>query len=90
MASARVAGFFRNEPRTAEVTVIDLGFFAPRIDMHMCSASITTMTPRGCRCLSSRSAICFVNRSWTWSRLDRASTTRAILLRPTIRPDFGI
>ena len=40
MASVRVATFSRNRPRTAEVTVVDPGFFTPRMDMQRCSASI--------------------------------------------------
>ena len=47
MASARVATSERNSPRTEEVTVTVPGFLTPRIDMHRCSASITTSTPRG-------------------------------------------
>ena len=90
MASARVTGWVRKMPRTAEVTVIDLGFLAPRMDMHMCSASMTTMTPSGSRCSMIMSAICLVSRSWTWSRRDSPSTTRAILDRPTIRPSLGM
>ncbi len=37
----------RNAPRTAEVTVLAPGLRTPRIDMHRCSHSTTTMTPRG-------------------------------------------
>ena len=44
IASARVAGFSLNRPRTAEVTVSAPGFFTPRIDMQRCSASMTTKT----------------------------------------------
>ena len=44
MASARVAGL-RNWPRTAEVIVRDPGFLTPRMDMHRCSHSRTTMQP---------------------------------------------
>ena len=47
MASARVASLARNRPRTAEVTVVAPGLRTPRIDMHRCSASTTTSTPRG-------------------------------------------
>ena len=47
MASARVATSERKRPRTDEVTVTVPGFFTPRIDMHRCSASMTTRTPRG-------------------------------------------
>ena len=37
MASWRVVAFL-NTPRTAEVMVLDPGFFAPRMVMHKCSA----------------------------------------------------
>ena len=53
IASARVAADVRNWPRTALVTVIAPGLRTPRIDMHRCSASMTTMTPRGLRSSSS-------------------------------------
>ena len=68
MASARVAGSVRNSPRTDEVTVSVPGFFTPRIDMHRCSASMTTNTPRGESTVSMASAIWVVMRSWTWRR----------------------
>ena len=45
MASDRVAAL-RMMPRTAEVTVLEPGLRTPRIDMHRCSASTTTSTPR--------------------------------------------
>ena len=45
MASERVAAL-RMMPRTAEVTVLDPGLRTPRMDMHRCSASTTTSTPR--------------------------------------------
>ncbi len=47
MASARVAAS-RRLPRTALVTVLAPGLRTPRMDMHRCSASITTIAPRGC------------------------------------------
>ena len=46
IASARVAES-RSWPRTAEVMVREPGRRTPRMDMHRCSHSITTMTPRG-------------------------------------------
>ena len=64
IASARVAGS-RSCPRTADVTVVAPGLRMPRIDMHRCSHSITTMTPRGSRMRISASAIWVVIRSWT-------------------------
>ena len=45
-ASARVAAEVLNIPRTADVVVREPGLRTPRADMHWCSASITTMTPR--------------------------------------------
>ena len=36
-----------NVPRTALVTVLEPALLMPRIVMHMCSASTTTMTPSG-------------------------------------------
>mgnify|MGYP000847843985 FL=1 len=45
MASERVAAL-RMMPRTAEVTVLEPGLRTPRIDIHRCSASTTTSTPR--------------------------------------------
>ena len=47
ITSARVAGFSRKMPRTAEVTVTAPGFCTPRMVIHRCSASMMTMTPRG-------------------------------------------
>ncbi len=44
-ASARVAASLASVPRTADVTVIEPGFFTPRMLMHRCSASTTTITP---------------------------------------------
>src|SRR5699024_3892552 len=40
----------------------------PRLVIHRCSASTTTMTPWGSRCSTIASAICEVRRSWTWGR----------------------
>ena len=47
IASARVFASGWRMPRTAEVTVRAPAFRMPRIAMHMCSHSSTTMTPRG-------------------------------------------
>ena len=55
MASARVAPS-RMSPRTALVTVREPGLRTPRIDMHRCSASTTTITPRAPRCSTRASA----------------------------------
>ncbi len=64
MPSLRVA-VLRNCPRTAEVTVRAPGLRTPRMDMHRCSASSTTMTPLGDSACSRASAICVVSRSCT-------------------------
>src|SRR5699024_8168514 len=45
--SARLRGSSRISPNRAEVVVRDPGARAPRKVMHVCSASITTPTPRG-------------------------------------------
>ena len=86
IASARVLESSLNEPRTAEVIVSDPGFWAPRIDMHMCSASIITSTPAGSSLSISASAICVVSRSCTCGRRAKPSTRRAIFDRPVMRP----
>ena len=62
------------------------GLRTPRIDMHRCSHSTTTMTPRGSRMRTSASAICVVSRSCTCGRLAKTSTRRASLDSPVIRP----
>lgn len=46
----------------------------------MCCASITTATPRGLRVFWMQFFMSFVNLSCTCSLLEKASTTRAILL----------
>ncbi len=90
MASARVAGLSLNIPRTADVTVSDPGFLTPRIDMHRCSASMTTKTS-GVRMSTSASAICVVNRSCTCGRRANPSTSRASFDNPVILPSaFGM
>ena len=50
--------------------------------MHRCSASMTTMTPRGSSLRISASAICAVSRSCTCGRLAYRSTSRAIFDKP--------
>ena len=63
LREAREAGVEpANTPRTALVTVRLPGFFTPRMLMHMCSASSTTMTPCGWSCSTRVSAICPVRR----------------------------
>ena len=67
------------------------GLRMPRIDMHRCSASITTIAPRGSSRRTSASAICEVSRSCTCGRFAYRSTSRASLLNPVIRPSsFGM
>ena len=68
MASARVLALSLMLPRTAEVTVFAPGLRTPRIDMHRCSASITTSAPRGYSTRISASAIWLVIRSCTCGR----------------------
>src|SRR5262249_2050826 len=49
IASIRVRSSFLKTPRTAEVIVVAPAFLTPRIVMHRSIASITTITPFGCR-----------------------------------------
>ena len=53
---------------SALVTMTACAFLTPRIDMHRCSASTTTITPRGSRNSIRASAIWVVSRSCTWGR----------------------
>ena len=85
-ASARVAWLRSNAPRTALVVVFAPAFFTPRMLMHRCSASNTTMTPWGCSCSMSVSAICEVRRSCTCGRFANTSTRRASFDNPQMRP----
>src|SRR5690606_19932815 len=85
MASARVAAS-RMTPRTAEVMVRAPGLRTPRMDMHRCSHSTTTSTPRGSRISTRESAVWVVIRSCAWGRRANTSTSRASLLRPVMRP----
>ena len=61
-------GSSRNAPVNCVVTVSAPGFSTPRSDMHMCSASIITATPRGFRISSIAVAICEVRCSCVCSR----------------------
>lgn len=54
--SCRVRESYLRAPRNAEVTVTAPGFWTPRSDMHRCSASTITPTPRGSSVSSSQSA----------------------------------
>src|SRR5690606_13748925 len=68
-ASAREAALVCNSPRTAEVVVLAPGLRMPRIAMHRCSASTTTIAPRGSSLRMTASAIWLVSRSCTCGRL---------------------
>ena len=46
MNSSRVLAWL-NAPLKSEVVVMEFCFSTPRICMHMCCASTTTITPRG-------------------------------------------
>src|SRR6202008_3185411 len=85
-SSARDAGLLLNCPRTADVVVTAPGLRTPRIAMHRCSASTTTITPRGSSRLTKASAILLVSRSCTCGRLAYRSTMRAIFDRPVPLP----
>src|SRR5690606_14143981 len=67
IASDRVAALCMM-PRTAEVIVRAPAFLTPRMVMHRCSASITTITPRASRMRISASATWVVSRSCTCGR----------------------
>lgn len=56
IASARLAGSSRNVPRTALVIVTAPGLRTPRMVMHVCSASKTTITPLASSSFSIKSA----------------------------------
>jgi len=62
------SGLSRNDPANWVVMVEEPGFSTPRNDMHMCSASSMTATPRGMRISSIAVAICEVRCSWVCSR----------------------
>ena len=62
------SGLSRKLPVNWVVMVEEPGFSTPRTDMHMCSASSMTATPRGVRISSSAVAICEVICSWVCSR----------------------
>src|ERR1700759_4295934 len=91
IASARDRASLRKLPRTAEVTVVAPGLRTPRMDMHRCSHSSTTITPRGSRIRIRASAIWQVIRSCTCGRLAYTSASLASLDRPVISPlPFGM
>ena len=89
-ASQRVFSLLSKTPLTAEVVVNDPGFFIPRIVMHICSASIITITPNGYSISIIAFATWVVNLSWSCGRLAYPSTTLASLLKPVIFPFLGI
>ena len=88
MNSSRVLAWL-NAPQKSDVVVTEFCFLTPRICMHRCCASTTTITPSGLRVFCIHSFICSVSLSCTCKRRENTSTTRAILLKPVIYP-FGI
>ncbi len=46
-----------DDPRLADVTITEPGFFMPLMVMQLCEASSTTATPSGCRLVIMKSAI---------------------------------
>src|SRR3569623_819333 len=79
------SGLSRNMPVKRVVTVLEPGLAMPRTDMQVCSASISTATPRGCNTLSIAAAIWAVRCSWVCNRCANASTSRASFDSPTTR-----
>src|SRR5699024_8307868 len=67
--SPRETALLLNSPRTAEVVVVAPGLRMPRIDMHRCSASMTTIAARGSSLRTNASAMSLVSRSCTCGRL---------------------
>ena len=57
----------RKIPEKAEVVVMALDFWTPRMDMQVWWASMTTATPRGWSDSSMQLRIWTVSLSWTWS-----------------------
>ena len=86
--SSRVSGRLK-APVKSLVVVSECCFCTPLICMHRCSASITTITPKGLSVFWIHSFICVVIRSCTCNLRAKTSTTRAILLSPVIFP-FGM
>ena len=66
--SARVRSRVRKSPSTDEVVITVPGLRTPRMTAHRWVASSTTPTPCGSSRSWRKSAICWVSRSWTWSR----------------------
>ena len=74
MNSSRVLACWK-KPVKSEVVVKEFCFSTPRICMHICCASITTITPNGSKVLWIQSLICIVIRSCIWRRRAKISTT---------------
>ena len=81
--SSRVLACWK-KPVKSEVVVKEFCFSTPRICIHICCASITTITPNGSKVLWMQSLICIVIRSCIWRRRAKISTTLGILLKPVI------
>lgn len=67
MNSSRVLAWL-NAPQKSDVVVMEFCFLTPRICMHMCCASTTTITPSGLRVFWIHSFICSVSLSCTCRR----------------------
>ena len=76
MNSSRVLGSFMKAPVKSLVVVTLFCFCTPRIDMHICWASMTTATPNGAKVFCMQSFICLVRRSCTCSLRAYASTAQ--------------
>src|SRR3954467_9040580 len=63
------AGLSRNMPVKRLVKVEAPCLATPRTDMQVCSASISTATPRGLRTSSMAAATCAATLSWVWTLL---------------------
>ena len=81
--SSRVLACWKN-PVKSEVVVREFCFSTPRICMHMCCASMTTITPSGFNVSWMHSLICIVSLSCICKRRAKISTTRGILLNPVM------
>src|SRR5699024_3233661 len=88
--SARVLGLSRSMPRTALVSVRAPSARTPLMDMHLCSASITTIAPEALISSIRASAICEVMRACTCGRRASTWTSRASLLSPVTFPAPGM
>ena len=91
MASARVTVLSLKMPRTADVTVFAPGLRTPRMAMHRCSASMTTITPRGLKHVHQRIGDLAGHPFLDLRPPGVESTSLASLDRPVIWPrSFGM